>query len=402
MRILIAGNGFAGVTALETIRSVDAQAEVVLISRENRGFYSPASLFAYMEGRVDETHLILRDADFYRRMGVQTFFGRPVVSLDAGAHTVALDDGTVLPYDRLLIATGAVTRGRNIPGSGVHGVFKLDWLEDAQRLLAHPMRRVVVAGAGRIGVELAAVLQERGAQVTLLEIKDTVLPGVFDPDMAALIHQRLSEHGVEVRLNEGLVEIVGDPVEGVRTGRSEIACDAVVLAMGRRPNVDFVDPVQIPLGTGGGILVDEYLQAVEGVYAAGDCAEAWDLFGRRAINGVIPTAIETGRLAALNMLGRRIPYPGSINANVLIVFGRAYFSLGSLEGERVKGRHNGVVETYVVQDGRLVGAQFAGETRVAAQAQDAIRRSITLRERFSFDAVRRRMFYPVAVANVNR
>lgn len=172
--------------------------------------------------------------------------------------------------------------------------------------------------------------------------------------------------------------------------------------MGRGPNVDFLDPTQVPLGPGGGILVDEYLQAADGVYAAGDCAEAWDLFGRRAINAVIPTAIETGRLAALNMLGRRIPYPGSINANVLIVFGRAYFSLGSLEGERVKGRRDGVVETYVVRDGRLVGAQFAGETRVAAQAQDAIRRCITLRERFSFDMVRRRMFHPVTVSNVNR
>ncbi|MCX7670492.1 MAG: FAD-dependent oxidoreductase [Anaerolineae bacterium] len=402
MRIVIAGNGFAGVTALETIRSVDPQVQITLIARENRGFYSPASLFAYMEGRVDEAHLILRDADFYRKMAVQTFFGRQVVRLDAAARTVALDDGTTLPYDRLLIATGAVTRGRNIPGRRAQGVFKLDWLEDAQQMLARPPRRVVLAGAGRIGVELAAVLRERGAEVTVLEIKDTVLPGVFDPDMAALIHERLVEHGVEVRLNEGLVEIIGDPVAGVRTTRGEIACDTVVLAMGRGPNVDFVDPAQIALGAGGGILVDEHLQATEGIYAAGDCAETWDLFGRRAINGVIPTAIETGRLAALNMLGRRIPYAGSINANVLIVFGRAYFSLGSLEGERVKSRRNGIVETYVVREGRLVGAQFAGETRLAAQAQDAIRRRITLRERFSFDAMRRSMFYPVAVPNVNR
>lgn len=402
MRIVIAGNGFAGVMALETIRSVDSQVEVVLISQEARGFYSPASLFAYIEGRVDEPHLILRDADFYRRLNAQMYFGRRVTRLDTGARVVTLDDSTTLTYDRLLIATGAVTRGWNIPGSGAQGVFKLDWLEDAQSLLAHPMRRVVLAGAGRIGVELAAVLRERGAEVTLLEIKNTVLPGVFDPDMAALIHERLVEHGVEVRLSEGLDAILGDPVEGVRTEREILACDTVVLAMGRRPNLDFVDPAQVPLGTGGGILVDEYLRAVEGVYAAGDCAETWDRFGRRAINAVIPTAIETGRLAALNMLGRNIPYPGSINANVLIVFGRTYFSMGSLDGERVKGRHNGVVETYVVRDGRLVGAQFAGETRVAAQAQDAIRRSITLQERFNFDAVRRRMFLPVAVPNINR
>ncbi len=402
MRIVIAGNGFAGVTALETIRSLDSQAEVTLISRETRGFYSPASLFAYMEGRVDEAHLILRDADFYERMAVKTRFGREVRQLDTATRTVTLDDGATLTYDRLLIATGAMTRGRGIPGSRAQGVFKLDWLEDAQRLLAQPMRRVVVAGAGRIGVELASVLRERGAEVIMLEIRSTVLPGVFDEDMAALIHERLAEHGVEVRLNEGLVEVCGDPVRAVRTTRGEIACDTVVLAMGRRPNVDFVNPAQIALGAGGGILVDEYLHAGDGVYAAGDCAETWDLFGQRAINGVIPTAVDTGRLAALNMLGRRTAYSGSINANVLIVFGRAYFSLGSLTGERVQRRHDGVVEKFVVRDSRLVGAQFAGETRTAAQAQQAIRRAITLGEPFSFDALRRRMFYPVTVPNVNR
>ncbi len=402
MRIVIAGNGFAGVTALETIRRLDSQVEVTLVSRETRGFYSPASLFAYMEGRVDEAHLILRDADFYERMRVQTRFGREVRQLDTAARAVTLDDGATLTYDRLLIATGAMTRGRGIPGSGAQGVFKLDWLEDAQRLLAQPMRRVVVAGAGRIGVELASVLCERGAEVIMLEIKSTVLPGVFDEDMAALIHERLVEHGVEVRLNEGLIEICGDPVRTVRTARGEIGCDTVVLAMGRRPNVDFVNPTQIALGAGGGILVDEYLHAADGVYAAGDCAETWDLFGQRAINGVIPTAVDTGRLAALNMLGRRTAYPGSINANVLIVFGRAYFSLGSLIGERVRRQHDGVVEKFVVRNGRLVGAQFAGETRAAAQAQQAIRRAITLGEPFSFDAVRRRIFYPVRVANPNR
>jgi NADPH-dependent 2,4-dienoyl-CoA reductase/sulfur reductase-like enzyme len=402
MRIVIAGNGFAGVTALETIRSQDSQVEVALVSRETRGFYSPASLFAYMEGRVDEAHLIMRDANFYTRMAVQTHFGAAVQRLDTEARTLLLDDGTALAYDRLLIATGAVTAGWRIPGSRARGVFKLDWLEDAQSLLSHPLRRVVLAGAGRIGVELAAVLAERGAAVTMIEIQSTVLPGVFDPDMAALIQQRLVEHGVEVRLNEGLVEILGDPVVGVRTERGEIACDAVVLAMGRRPNVDFVNPGQVRLGAGGGILVDEYLRAADGVYAAGDCAETWDLFGQRAINAVIPTALDTGRIAALNLLGQPTPYPGSINANALIVFGRAYFSLGSLHGERVHARRDGVAEAYVVRDGRLVGAQFAGETRFAAQAQAAIRRSITLQERFNFDALRRRMLCPVTVANVNR
>jgi NADPH-dependent 2,4-dienoyl-CoA reductase/sulfur reductase-like enzyme len=402
MHIVIVGNGFAGVTALETIRSLVPDVEVTLVSREAHGFYSPASLFAFLEGRVDESHLFLRDADLYARLGVRTCFGRMAHSLDTRTRTLTLDDGARLEYDHLLIATGASARKWNFPGAGAQGVFKLDWLDDARRLMAHPMRRVVVAGAGRIGVELAAVLRERGAEVILVEVKSTVLPGVFDPDMAALIHERLTSHGVEVRLDEGLRSIHGDPVDSVRTERGDIRCDAVVLAMGRRPNIDFVDPLQVPIGQAGGILVDEHLQAVEGVYAAGDCAETFDVFGQRAINAVIPTAVETGRVAALNMLGRPTHYNGSINANVLIVFDRAYFSLGSLKGERRKNRMGDIVETYVVQDGRLVGAQFAGETRTAAQAQQAIRRRIELKQPFTFDAVRHQMFYPVAVANPNR
>lgn len=402
MRIVIAGNGFAGVTALETIRALDPKAEIVLVSREECGFYSPASLFAYLEDRLDEPHLFLRDGDFYARLGVQTYFGRAAMRLETQARTLTLDDGTRLEYDRLLLATGASTRREGVPGAGAQGVFKLDILEDARRLRAHPTRRAVVVGAGRIGVEVAAVLRERGAEVILLEIMPAVLPGVFDPDMAGLIQDRLATHGVEVRLNEGLRQIQGDPVEGVRTDRDDIPCDTVVLAYGRRPNLDFVDPDEVPLGRAGGVLVDEHLQAVEGVYAAGDCAETLDFLGQRALNAVISTAIETGRLAALNMLGHPVVYSGSMNANVLIVFGQACFSVGALQGERIERRVDKVVETYFLQDSRLVGAQFLGETPAAAQAQQAIRRGITVERAFSFDAVRRRMFYPVVVVNPNR
>lgn len=402
MRIVIVGNGFAGVTALETILALEPKTQVTLVSRENRGFYSPASLFAYLEGRVDEPHLTLRDADFYKRLGVRTRFGRTAKRLNARAHTLTLDNDTRLKYDRILIATGASAQGWDIRGAKTRGVFKLDWLGDARDLMERPARRVVVAGAGRLGVELAAVLRERGAEVVLLELMPTILPGVFDADMAALIQERLTSHGVEVRVGEGLREIYGRPVKGVRTARADIPCDTVVLVMGRRPNVNFVNTKQVPLGKAGGILVDEHLQAVEDVYAAGDCAETLDFLGQRALNAVIPKAIETGRLAALNMLGHLTPYGGSINANVLIVFGRAYFSLGVLQGERVHHRSGDVVETYVLQDGRLVGAQFAGETRTAAQALQAIRRGIALDQPFTFDALRCRLFHPVTVANPNR
>ncbi|MGQ9715307.1 MAG: NAD(P)/FAD-dependent oxidoreductase [Anaerolineae bacterium] len=394
MRIVILGNGFAGVSALETVLQHRAAARVTLISAEDHGFYSPASLFAYLEGRVSRLNLFLRDRESYSEAGIQALFGRKAVRLDVAQKAVRLEDGTQVPYDRLLIATGAATAPLEVPGGTHRGVFKLDTLADAEAILAHGGRRVVVAGAGRIGVELAAVLRERGAQVTLVEVAPTILPGVFDPEIVGLILDRLWKHGVQVYLEERIEEICGNPVESVRTDRRTLPCDTVVVAIGRRPNVGFVDG-GIRLGETGGIWVDEHLRASEDVYAAGDCAETADFLGRRALNAVIPKAVETGRLAALNMLGYPTPYQGSVNANVLLVFGRAFFSIGLMEGERVR-RSVGdrLLLFYDLPGGRLVGAQFAGEVPEAAQALSAVRRGIQMAGEFRFDAVRRRLFLP--------
>jgi NADH oxidase (H2O2-forming) len=394
MRIVILGNGFAGASALETILQHGAAAHVTLISGEDHGFYSPASLFAYLEGRVSRSNLFLRDKGAYAEAGIQAIFGKKAVRLDTAQRVVHLQDGTQVPYDRLLIATGAGTASLGVPGEAHRGVFKLDTLADAEALLAHRGHRVVVAGAGRIGVELAAVLREKGAEVTLVEVAPTILPGVFDPEIVRLILDRLWKHGVQVYLEERIVEVSGDPVEGVRTDRRTIPCDTVIVAIGRRPNVGFVDG-GLRLGETGGIWVDEHLRASEDVYAAGDCAETADFLGRRALNAVIPKAVETGHLAALNMLGHPIPYQGSINANVLIVFGRAFFSIGLMEGEKVrKGMGDRLHLFYVLPEGRLVGAQFAGEFPEAAQALSAIRREIRVAGEFRFDALRRRLLLP--------
>jgi len=174
------------------------------------------------------------------------------------------------------------------------------------------------------------------------------------------------------------------------------------MAVGRRPNVDFIDGHQVGLGEMGGVRVDSYLRAGEDVYAAGDCAETFDFLGRRAINAVIPTAIETGRIAALNMLGFPTPYAGSINANVLIVFGRAFFSIGFLDGDKVQRKAGDKMHLYTLQEGRLVGAQFAGEVIEAAQAVSAIRRGIQAKGIFRFDALRRQLFLPNVFPNPNR
>jgi NADPH-dependent 2,4-dienoyl-CoA reductase/sulfur reductase-like enzyme len=401
MHIVILGNGFAGVSALETIRKHDKEAQITLISGEEGGFYSPASLFAYLEDRVKKADLFLRKPEDYDRQGVRTLFGTKAVRLDAAGKTVSLDDRTHVTYDRLLVATGASAPIHEISGSASRGVFKLDTLADADEIRAHRGRRVAIIGAGRVGVELAAVLSELGAQVTLLEAASKIVPTVFDEEIANLVQERLTSHGVNVRLNERVVRLSGNPVNCVETEQGEVPCDMVVIAIGRRPNVGFAKG-QVSIGETGGIAVNEYLQAGQDVYAAGDCAETWDFVGCRTINGVIPTALETGRIAALNIMGTLIRYTGSINANVMIVFNRAYFSIGLVTGNKMTKQAGDKTHMYISRNGRLVGAQFAGDVAEAAQALSAVRRAIRVDGDLPFDGLRRRLFVPRVFPNANR
>ncbi len=399
MEIVIAGNGFAGISALETIRKHDREARVTLLSAEACGFYSPASLFAYLEGRVKREHLFLRRLEDYVTLGATALLGQRAVRLDAERREVELQDGRRLGYDRLLVATGASARRLGIPGEDHRGVFKLDTLADADALRAHACQRAVIVGAGRIGVELASVLREQGKQVTLVEVMPSILPGVFAPEIGQEIHEALSRHGVAIFLEESVLEIVGDPVTAVRTTQREIPCDTVVVATGRRPNADWLPPAL--LGESGGVRVDRYLCAAPGVYAAGDCAETTDVEGRRGIFAVIPTAVTTGRVAALNMLGIPTPYPGALSANVLLVFGRPYFTIGSSEGEKVLKRVRGRLHLYVYRDGKLVGAQFSGDTSEAAQAVAAVRRGV-IAVKAPFDAWRRALLQPAVLPSPPR
>ncbi|MGC8874348.1 MAG: NAD(P)/FAD-dependent oxidoreductase [Chloroflexia bacterium] len=399
MEILIVGNGFAGISALETIRAHDREARITLLSAEPCGFYSPASLFAYLEGRVARENLFLRSEEHYVTLGAAALLGKCAVRLDLERRQVELRDGSRLSYDRLLIATGASARALNVPGENHRGVFKLDTLADAEALRAHAGRRVVIVGAGRIGVELASVMAEQGKQVILVEVMPSILPGVFAPEIGQCIHEELNRHGVAIYLEESVSEIVGDPVTTVRTTRREIPCDTVVVATGRRPNVDWL-PESL-LGDTGGVRVDAFLCAAPGVYAAGDCAETFDIDGRRGLYAVVPTAIATGRIAALNLLGIATPYPGALPANVLLVFGRPYFTIGSSEGEKVLRRVGGRLHLYVYRGGKLVGAQFSGDTSEAAQVASAVRQGLIAEGR-PFDAWRRTLVLPVVLPSPPR
>lgn len=366
MKIVIIGNGPAAVSAAETVRGLDGDCEIVMISKETVPFYSPCPLAEYVEASVPREHLFLRDENFYRDKRIVTLFGCAAVGIDTAARQVKLVNGTLVDYDRLLIASGAIAFMPPIPGlADTPGVFTLKTLADAEGILARlpQARRAVVIGSGFIGLEAAQGLIRCGLQVTVLEALGQVLPQMLDAEMSALVERRLREHGVEVLTNCKAEAVLGGAsgITAVRAGGREIACDLLVCAAGVRPDLPLVAGSGI--ATAAGILVDEHMQTnVPGVYAAGDIVEAADTQGQRRVLANWPNATNGGRIAALNMMGVERRSRGMESINVVRIFEVAVASFGTNKGERtLRYEEKGVLRKLALSGGRIVGGQMYGD-----------------------------------------
>lgn len=382
MKIVVIGNGPAAVSAVEAIRSLDRACEIVMIAKEAEPFYSPCPLAQYVEGTVSRDHLFLRDIGFYRDLDITTMFGRQVTHVDTEMNQVILSDEEQVSYDRLLIAAGARAVLPSLPGLTVHepGVFVLKTLADAEAIRGYldEAQRAVVIGAGFIGLEAAQALARRGLSVTVVEALDRVLPQMLDAGMAARVQAHLESNGVQVMLDSPAEAVMstgsstglGDgQVTSVVAGGQEVPCDLVVCAVGVRPNRDLVEGTEIATNTG--ILVDEHMETSQrGVFAAGDIAEAADIFGQRQVLPTWPNAVEGGRVAGYNLAlsqaevlaGVERRFTGLVDANVLSVFDLPVVSLGRQNGsETLHWVRNGVGKKLVLEEGRVVGLQMVGQ-----------------------------------------
>lgn len=370
MNIVIIGNGPAAVAGAEAARQLDGQCQITLISKESVPFYSPCPLAEYVEDSVPREHLFLRNEQFYRDHGIATYLGTAVTAIDTQARQVMLGSGAqanAISYDRLLIANGARAVLPPIPGlADTPGVFALKTLDDADRVVARlpQARRAVVIGSGFIGLEAAQALQRRGLIVTVVEAQTQVLPQVLDVEMAALVEQRLSEHGIVVRLNSPAQAVLGGAggVTAVMAGGQELPCDLVICAAGVRPDLSLLSHSGIAAATG--ILVNEYMEtSAPDVYAAGDVVEGLDHHGQRRVLPIWPNAVNGGSIAGANMVAPRSRrFRGHEAVNVVRIFDLPVASFGNPQSERsLRYAHNGIVKKLNLSGGKVVGAQFFGD-----------------------------------------
>ncbi len=312
-RHVIVGASLAGATAAATLREQGFDGEVILIGAEPTFPYErPPLSKSFLRGESTMQEAMVRSQAFYADNGIETRLGTTVVGVDPSGTTLTVAGGEPVSFDKLLIATGARNRRFPIPGIELEGVLDLRTLADAAGIRAEmlPGRKVVMAGMGFIGSEVAASLRQRGMEVHVVAGGKAPLDRVLGEDVGRVIEGIHRDHGVEMTFDDQVAGFDGNGrVRSVKTSSGlNLPCDFVVLGLGVEPVAGFLEGSGIDVGDG--VVVDEHCRAsVAGVFAAGDVANHYHpIYGRRIRVEHWDNARRQGRVAALNMLGRDTPY----------------------------------------------------------------------------------------------
>jgi NADPH-dependent 2,4-dienoyl-CoA reductase/sulfur reductase-like enzyme len=369
MKHIILGNGPAGVVAAETLRRAAPGDDILLVGNEDAPPYSRMAIPYLLEGNIDERGTYLRKADdHFAKLRIRQRRGR-AVAVDTGKRTILFDDGHFEPYDRLLVATGSHPVRPPIPGIDLPQVQTCWTLDDARAIaaLAKPGSRVLQLGAGFIGCIIMEALIKRGVQLTVVEMGDRMVPRMMTPEAGSMIKRWVEKQGVRVLTKAGVERIEnGDksPLTVTLSTGEQLDCDLLIVAAGVAPNVAFLEGTLVHVAKG--VLVDDTMQtSVPGIYAAGDVAEAPDLFsGRHLVAAIQPNAADQARIAALNMAGQPARMNGVLAINVLDSMGMISSSFGEWQG--VAGGEG--VERADEACGRYISLQFDGDVLVGATA----------------------------------
>ena len=332
---VILGAGPAGVIAAETLRKHAPDDRITLVGDEVEPPYSRMAIPYLLMGNIDERGTYLRKGvSHYADLKISQLQSR-AKSVDIATKSIALENGQTLTYDRLLIATGSQPVRPPIPGMDSAGVHPCWTLEDARSImaLAQPGARVLQMGAGFIGCIIMEALSARGVKLSVVEMGDRMVPRMMGPVAGGMIKDWCETQGVQVFTGTRVEAIeAGTPLKVRLSSGQTVEADLVISATGVKPNIGFLENSGITCLQG--VLTDEHLQtSVADVYAAGDCAEAFDkVSGTTIVSAIQPNAAEQARVAALNMLGQRTELKGVTQINVLDTLGLISASFGTWQG----------------------------------------------------------------------
>ncbi|MBN1242630.1 MAG: FAD-dependent oxidoreductase [Spirochaetales bacterium] len=409
-RILVIGGSAAGPKAAAKARRLDETAEVILLQKGGDLSMASCGYPYYVGGTFDDRNMLLctpagvvRDPKFYlNAKAIDARVNTEATAIDRKAKTVAFrktDSGETgtLPYDKLILATGAVPRVPPVPGIDLDGITTLQSMKDADFLRSvrdeKKIKKAVVVGGGLIGIETAEALQESGIEVTVVEMLPQLL-SFLDFEMARLVENHIRAKGVNVITGNGVAEFLGKDgkICGVKLKNgTELECEIAVNAIGVVPNVKLARDAGLEIGALGGITVDEHMRTNDkDIYAVGDCVEIVNrITGKKILAPFGDLANLEGRVAGENAIaGDTVSFPGSIQTGICKVFD---FSAGSTGLSEANAARNGIADIVTVvnastdkpgfmggmlvvtkllarkADGKILGAQVVGPGNVCKQ-----------------------------------
>ncbi len=372
MEYVIIGNSAAGIGAVSGIRRMDKEGKITIISGEPYHTYSRPLISYLLQGKTTEQKMKYRPDTFYEENGCNLIF-TTATSVDAAKKSVALDNGETVSYDKLLIATGSSPAV--IPFNGLESVknrFSFMSLDDAKKLDAVMTTdsRVLIAGAGLIGLKCAEGIAKRVKSVTVIDLADRILPAVLEKEAAAIVQSHIEKQGVEFRLSVK-AEKFEENVALLSNGET-LGFDILVVATGVRPNTELVKGIA---EINRGIIINEKSEtSAPDIYAAGDCTETLDVScNQRKIMALLPNAFMQGECAGVNMAGGEMSFEKAIPMNSAGFFGLHIVTAGTYCGEEYVQKTETTYKKLFYADNKLNGYILIGNIEKAGIYTSLIR-----------------------------
>lgn len=388
MKYVIIGNSTAAIGCVEGIRQVDNEGNITLISNEPYHTYSRPLISYLLYGKTDEERMKYRPDSFYKDNDCTLLAGKTVTSIDPKGKTVLLDDGEKIPYDKLLVATGS--RPFIPPIEGLDTVtqkFTFMSLDDAKALekALTPETKVMIMGAGLIGLKCAEGIAHLVKSITVVDLADRILPSVLDGEGASIVQKHLESQNISFILSDS-VQSFAENQTTLASGQ-KVSFDVLVVAVGVRPNTGLVSEAGGKVNRG--IVIDEKCRtSLPDIYAAGDCVESHDItIDENRILALLPNAYIQGETAGINMAGGEKTYDSAIPMNAVGFFGLHVITAGSYDGEKTVTCVDGRYKKLIVKDGVLKGYIMVGDVRRAGIYTSLIRNRTPL-DSIDFDLMK--------------
>jgi len=375
-RNVIIGNSAAGLSTLETLRRNDPDCEITVISREKGPAYSMVLLPYFIVGEIDKSNITITNGEYYQSLNANTIFEKTVIEIDTKRRHVLLNDGVHIPYDNLVICSGAFPNELSVEGAHLIPLKSLRTLDDALEIkgLFQTAQKILVIGAGLINLKLISLMKGKHIEFTVVEVADKILANMLDQSTAAIVENKMLESGVKLYKECILTKIKegkGGKSVAVLSNSVELETDAVLFNIGISPNLSFIRSSGILVNKG--ILIDRYATTnIPNIYAAGDVVTVQErISGEYMTIGNWFNAVEQGKVAAYSILGKNQKYEGCLNINVTDLFGFTVISFGDFNG--MSKNSNSIVRSdsarnyyrkIVVNEDKVIGGIFLNEKKL--------------------------------------